>query len=294
MVLCFFLYRKTRSEVILHSIRKHEVNKLTSDIGDNMRLDKYLAEASIGTRKVVRNYVKEGKVKVNDEVILEPATDINEVLDVIKYLEVEVVHEGKVYYMFHKPAGCVTARSDPNKKTVLDYFEAVNSNGLFPVGRLDMDTEGLLFLTNDGEFSHSLMYPEKHVDKTYFFWAFGGLKDEEIEQLENGISIGDEEPITKQAKIEVMKEGMFDDLKAEMGIDNFIYKKKNLYNQSVVSGYLTISEGRKHQVKRMLKAVGCYVVYLKRISIGGVVLDEALKKGEYRELSEEEVSRLRK
>ncbi|BCN32571.1 pseudouridine synthase [Anaeromicropila herbilytica] len=259
-----------------------------------MRLDKYLAEASIGTRKIVRMYVKDGKVTVNDQVVLEPATDINEEKDMIKYLGDKVVHDGKIYYMFHKPAGCVTARKDENKKTVLDYFDKVNCNSLFPVGRLDMDTEGLLFLTNDGEFSHQLMHPDKHVDKTYFFWAFGSLSEGDKIKLETGINIGNDESITKPAKIEVDKQGMYEELKEQMDIGECIKKKKNLYHQSVVSGYLTISEGQKHQVKRMLKAVGCYVVYLKRISIGSVSLDPSLKLGEYRELIIEEVQRLLK
>ncbi|WP_070000305.1 pseudouridine synthase [Cellulosilyticum sp. I15G10I2] len=257
-----------------------------------MRLDKFLAEASVGTRKTVRTYVKEGKVIVNDQVIVEPAVQIDPIADVVKYLSKEVIHTGKLYYMFHKPAGCITARKDAKSKTVLDYFENVNINGLFPVGRLDKDTEGLLFLTNDGDFNHQLMCPEKHVEKKYFFWAFGALHSEDKKRLETGICIGEDETLTKPAKIEVLKEGMYHELKNEMDIGKFINKKKNLYEQSVISGYLTISEGRKHQVKRMLKAVGCYVVYLKRISIGGIMLDKSLEKGEYRVVTEQEIQKL--
>lgn len=254
-----------------------------------MRLDKYLAESSIGTRKTVRGYVKEGMVTVNDSVILEPASEINPNIDIIKYQNDLVIHSGKVYYMFHKPAGCVTARKDEYKKTVLDYFDIDTQKGLFPVGRLDIDTEGLLFLTNDGEFNHELMYPDKHVDKTYFFWAFGGLEDSDIKRLENGLCIGEDGTLTKPAKIKVLKQGMYHELKSEMDIYQFKNKKKNLYQQSVVCGNITITEGQKHQVKRMLKAVGCYIVYLKRMSIGEVQLDHTLKKGEYRRLHEEEI-----
>lgn len=258
-----------------------------------MRLDKFLAEASVGTRKVVRTYVKEGKITVNDFLITEPAMEIDENSDVVKYIDEIVVHTGKVYYMFHKPAGCVTARKDESCKTVLDYFEKVNSNGLFAVGRLDKDTEGLLFLTNDGDFNHQLMYPDKTVEKKYFFWAFGSLDVNAQKQLESGLRITDEDCLTKQAKVEVLKEGKYDDLREEMQIEEeFIKKKKNLYHQSVVSGHLTITEGCKHQVKRMLKAVGCYVIYLKRISIGDVILDTTLDKGQYRELTEVEVQKL--
>lgn len=259
-----------------------------------MRLDKFLAESAVGTRKNVRIYIKEGAVKVNGQIITEPATEINESYDIIEYLDDVISYTGKVYYMFHKPAGCITARKDINSKTVLDYFENVNVNGLFPVGRLDKDTEGLLFLTNDGDFNHKLMDPSKHVEKKYFFWAFGLLDTENKGRLEGGICIREDEILTKPAKIEVVKEGMYHELKDEMDIGEFIKKKKNLYQQSVVSGYLTISEGRKHQVKRMLKAVGCYVVYLKRVSIGEVLLDESLKKGQYRAVTQEELRKLEK
>lgn len=259
-----------------------------------MRLDKYLAEASVGTRKVVRNYVKDGKVSVNNQVITDPAMEFDENNDVVKYLEQVIIHTGKVYYMFYKPAGCISARKDANRKTVLDYFDLVNINGLFPVGRLDIDTEGLLFLTNDGEFNHQLMHPKKHVDKNYFFIAFGSLDLEDKKRLETGINIGLDEFMTKPAKIKIVKEGLYQEFKMlkEMEIDKVIYKKKIMDLQPVVSGYLTISEGRKHQVKRMLKAVGCYVVYLKRVSIGEVMLDESLQKGQYRTLTEEEIHKL--
>lgn len=253
-----------------------------------MRLDKFLAEASIGTRKKVRNYVKDGKVTVNNQEIVDPAADIIENVDVIRFLDKEVVHTGKVYYMFNKPGGCITARTDINCKTVLDYFDVDSINGLFPVGRLDKDTEGLLLLTNDGEFNHRLMYPDNHVEKTYFFWAFGTLDYEAKERLKTGIIIGEEEALAKAIKIEVEEEGIYQELQDKMNINNRKDIRKNPYLQPVVSGYITISEGRKHQVKRMLKAVGCYIVYLKRVSIGGLLLDETLKKGQYRELTEKE------
>lgn len=257
-----------------------------------MRLDKFLAETSVGTKKVVKTYIKEGKVTLNEKVVLEPSMQMDKKTDVVKYLGEEVIDTGKVYYMFHKPAGCITARKDRSSKTVLDYFEGINTNGLFPVGRLDKDTEGLLFLTNDGNFNNELMAPEKHVEKKYFFWAFGRLDDEDKKLLETGVSIGEDEALTKPAKVEVVKEGLYQHLKDEMAIGEFIKKKKNLYEQSVVAGYLTISEGRKHQVKRMLKAVGCYVVYLKRISIGEVLLDESLEKGHYRMMMDKEIQKL--
>ncbi|MBI6874563.1 pseudouridine synthase [Clostridium aciditolerans] len=257
-----------------------------------MRLDKFLAESSIGRRKIVRTYIKEGMVKVNGEVITEPAIEIKESSDIIEYLDKVVAYTGKVYYMFNKPAGCITARKDTVNKTVFDFFDNVNMNGVFHVGRLDKDTEGLLLLTNDGEFEHQLMYPQKHVEKTYFFWALGSLEEEDRKQLEQGIYIGKGEILTKPAKIEVQKCGMYKDFKHEIPIDTLYNIDSKHYNQPVVSGYLTISEGRKHQVKRMLKAVGCYVVYLKRVSIGELMLDESLEKGQYRFLTEMEIQKL--
>lgn len=254
-----------------------------------MRLDKFLAEASVGTKKIVRNYVREGKVTVNHQVIVDPVIVIEENTDVIRYLGKEVIHTGMIYFMFHKPGGCITARKDANCKTVLDYFEIDNINGLFPVGRLDKDTEGLLLLTNDGEFNHRLMHPGKHVEKTYFFWAFGSLDFEDRERLITGISIGEDEALAKATYIDVEEEGLYQELKDKMNVENIKNIKINPRQQYVVSGHLTISEGRKHQVKRMLKAVGCYVVYLKRVSIGGLRLDETLPLGHYRELTQQEV-----
>lgn len=257
-----------------------------------MRLDKFLAESAIGTRKAVRNYIKEGKVKVNGDVIIEPSIEINEGSDVIDYLGTIVAYAGKVYYMFNKPAGYITARKDAVNKTVFDFFEDVNMKSVFHVGRLDKDTEGLLLFTNDGEFEHKLMYPQKHVEKTYFFWALGCLDDEDRKQLEQGVYMGKDKILAKPAKIEVQKCGLHKTLKHQMSIENLHNIDSNHYDQPVVSGYLTITEGRKHQVKRMLKAVGCYVVYLKRVSIGGLMLDESLEKGQYRLLTEMEIKDL--
>lgn len=257
-----------------------------------MRLDKFLAQSSIGRRKDVRLYIKDGKVKVNEESILEPSTEINELTDVIKYNEKRVKYVEKVYYMFNKPAGCVTATRDKDFKTVFDYFTDVNTNGLFHVGRLDKDTEGLLLLTNDGDFEHHLMHPENHMEKTYFLWAFGTIDDEKIKQLESGLYIGKNEPITKPAKFNLYKQGGYKEFKEQIPVKLLNNIDSEKYNQPVIGAYLTISEGRKHQVKRMLKAVGCYVVYLERVAIGNVKLDKALGRGQYRELSALEVESL--
>ncbi len=257
-----------------------------------MRLDKFLAESAVGTRKNVRNYIKEGAVKVNGQVVTEPIMEISESTDIIEYLDKVVAYTGKVYYMFHKPEGCITARKDAVNKTVFDFLQGVNTSGIFHVGRLDKDTEGLLLFTNDGDFNHKLMYPEKHIEKKYFFIALGSLNEVEIKKLEEGISIGEGEALTKPAKIDGLRFGTYKEFEQDTDIRRFYNIDSNRYDQPVVSGYLTISEGRKHQVKRMLKAAGCYVVYLKRISIGELMLDETLKKGQYRMLKEDEIQKL--
>jgi 16S rRNA pseudouridine516 synthase len=257
-----------------------------------MRLDRFLAQASVGTKKSVRLSVMEGKVTVNDQRIENPALEIDEKADVIRFLEDKVVYPGKFYYMFHKPEGCITATKDSTSKTVMDYFIAERNKGLFPVGRLDKDTEGLLLVTNDGEFSHSLMFPEKQMEKTYFFWAFGSLDDTARAQLISGVIIGEGEPLAKATEVKVEEDGLYQILKDQMHMVNLKEIKIDATRQKVVAGYLTITEGRKHQVKRMLKAVGCYVAYLKRVSIGGLQLDETLQKGQYRELSLDEIRSL--
>ena len=257
-----------------------------------MRLDKFLTQASIGKRKDVRIHIKNGLIKVNGQVIIKPAIEIDENCDVIEYLGEVVKSNKKVYYMFNKPAGCITARVDAVNKTVFDCFDDINMNGLFHVGRLDKDTEGLLLLTNDGEFEHRLMHPKNHVEKTYFFWALGHLNEKDIKQLEDGVCIGKDEELTKPAKIKVDKFGLYNDFKKNIPSEHLQCINNNQYNQKVVAGYLTISEGRKHQVKRMLKAVGCYVIYLKRISVGGLILDKYLEKGQYRKLKNIEIKKL--
>ena len=256
-----------------------------------MRLDKYLAESWVGQRKQVRILIKEGKITVNGVVKLEPALEVEETTDIIEYEGKRIKHPGKRYFMFHKPAGCITARKDERHQTVLDYFDASLQAGLFPVGRLDKDTEGLLLLTNDGEFDYQLMNPKHHVEKTYYFWALGSISEEEKQTLEAGISIGAENGLTKEAKLVIDQSGFYDEFAKEIdGVEVSIDPK--MYRKPVVSGYLTITEGKKHQVKRMLRAVGCYVIYLKRVSIGELMLDENLKPGEYRELTKDEMKKV--
>lgn len=254
-----------------------------------MRLDKFLAQSKVGTRKIVRAYVEDGLVKVNGNIVFQPAYEINESTDIIEFKEEVIKHAGKVYYMFNKPAGCITARKDESNKTVFDYFKDINMDGIFHIGRLDKDTEGLLLFTNDGDFNNKLMSPKFHVDKKYFFIALGTIDEDKRNDLECGVYIGKDEPITKPARIDDLKCGSYEELEEELNLRKYYDVNSKFYNQPVVCGYLTISEGRKHQVKRMLKSVGCYVIYLKRVSIGKVVLDESLNMGEYRSLTEKEI-----
>lgn len=191
-----------------------------------------------------------------------------------------------VYYMFHKPAGCITAVRDDRHRTVMEYFSSADVPGLHPVGRLDKDTEGLLFVTNDGLWNQKLMNPENHVEKTYFFWALGELSREDHHRLEQGIELrGGRAGASRLVRGETAVLGDIQDL--ARGI-----KPGNRKEQPVFSGHLTIYEGRKHQVKRMLKAAGCYVVYLKRVSIGGIKLDENLASGEFRPLYHDELQQI--
>ena len=267
-------------------------------LGRNMRLDKYLALASVGTRKAVREIVREGKVLVNEVLILEPAFEIDPEQDKIEVQNRMIEKTQKIYYMFHKPAGCVTARTDHKDKTVLEYFHSVQTEGLFPIGRLDKDTEGLLLLTNDGDFNHELMKPEHQIEKTYLFWATGTLSMEEQNSIEEGILLKGEMKPTQRAKLSIEKTGFFKEYQKELLplLEDTKFEKTDKLvraNRPVLKGMLTITEGRKHQVKRMLQAQGCQVIYLKRISIGRLRLDETLARGSFRNLTQEEIENLK-
>ena len=190
------------------------------------------------------------------------------------------------YYMFHKPRGCITAVTDETHPTVMEYFSSEKVEGLHPVGRLDKDTEGLLLITNDGKWNQEIMHPENHVPKTYFFWALGTLDEEKIRQIETGVELrGMTAKPAWIKRCEIKTLGEILDLAGGIRVGN----RKD---QEVFSGTIVITEGKKHQVRRMLKAVGCYVVYLKRIAIGNLHLDDTLCKGDYRELTENEKSKI--
>ena len=230
-----------------------------------MRLDKFLADAGCGTRSEVKTTIRKKQVTVNGVIVTDPGAGVLQ-SDEICYKSALVNAAKPRYYMMNKQAGRVCATTD-REKTVLDDMKECDRKNVFPVGRLDKDTEGLLFLTDDGMFTHNLTSPRKHVDKTYYFEGEGILHSDAIELIAEGIDIGDEKP-TKPAKLEISDEN----------------KEKK-----TISGTLTICEGRYHQVKRMLMKMGVKIIYLKRLSIGGVTLDETLEKGTYRELTAEEI-----
>ena len=232
-----------------------------------MRLDKFLCEIGVGTRSEVKTYLKKGQVTVNGEIIKKPEVKIDETKDDICFQGQPLLYEAVQYFLLNKPAGCVTATRDNLSETVMSFLPDNRRDDLFPVGRLDKDTEGLLLITNDGQLAHELLSPRKHVDKTYFAVIDGEVREEHKQLFLEGLDIGDEE-LTMPAKLEILKSGEVSEIE------------------------LTIQEGRFHQVKRMLEAIGTKVTYLKRISMGPLVLGD-LKPGEVRILTNSELESLR-
>lgn len=191
----------------------------------------------------------------------------------------------KHYYMFNKPFGCVTAHRDDRFPVVMDYFKDLHNDKLSPVGRLDRETEGLLIITDDGGWNQQMIHPAYHVPKTYEFMAMGTLNDEKLQQLSEGITlIGDDKP-TSGAKVCVTGHTILSEVRSSMHPDMQEKLKYNLPDHPVVCGEITITEGKKRQIRRMLKAVGCCVIFLKRISIGDITLNPELKPGEYKEFN---------
>lgn len=243
-----------------------------------MRLDKYLAQMSMGTRSEVKKFIKSGRVFVNGAPASGPEQKVTEEDDV-EFDGEKISYEKYVYYMLNKPQGVVSATKDNTCRTVLSLITDSTKKDLFPVGRLDKDTEGLLLITNDGALSHELLAPGKHVWKTYFVRVMGILEDNEVECLENGVDIG-EDKLTRQAKVRRLKTGELDITLQDPGEDESCLE-------------LSICEGRFHQVKRMMAAVGHPVLYLKRLSMGTLELDPGLAPGEYRRLTQEEITSLK-
>lgn len=196
--------------------------------------------------------------------------------------------------MFNKPRGCITACSDARHKTVMDYIPENEREGLFPVGRLDKDTEGFLILTDDGKFGFRVSEPKSLIEKTYFFWAKGTLDEEKIKRLEEGVGIyNDPDMITAPARVKKICEAKLRDISHLLDEDEAKLRLTKRGDVSVTGAMITITEGKKHQVKRMALAVGLRIVYLERVAISGVFLDKTLPRGEFRPLSEDEISKIK-
>lgn len=189
------------------------------------------------------------------------------------------------YYMFHKPFGCVTARRDDRYPTVMDYFKELHNENLSPVGRLDRETTGLLLITDDGVFNQKLTHPDFHREKTYEFTVLGDLTPELVHQLENGIILKGASTPTVPAKISVTGHAIMADILSTLPEEIQQDIHKNRPEHPVTYGKITICEGKKRQIRRMMKSVHCCVIELKRISISDIILDDALLPGEWKEIS---------
>lgn len=233
-----------------------------------MRIDKMLANLGYGSRKDVKKLLKDGVVKVNDKLVKDAKEHVNPEEDVVTLFGEVVEYKEFIYLMMNKPPGVVSATEDHYERTVVDLLEMEDAIfSPFPVGRLDKDTEGLLLLTNDGQLSHRLLSPKKHVPKTYFAVIDQEVSEEDVTAFKKGVML-DDGYVTKPGELTILKTGLRSDIE------------------------LTITEGKFHQVKRMFEAVGKKVLYLKRISMGPLELDETLELGEYRELTEQEIKSL--
>ncbi len=240
-----------------------------------MRLDKYLADHNIGTRKQIKEYVKNGRCNVNGEVILKSDVHVDENKDEIYFDGVLLSYSKYHYFMLNKPQGVVSSTNDGKNTTVCDLLSEENLKELSPCGRLDIDTEGLLLMTDDGGLIHRLLSPKKHVDKIYEVHIKDRLSEEDIQMLECGVDIGD----------------VNDDGSKKPTLPSKVELKDNDEEGRPVI-HLIIHEGRFHQVKRMLEAVGNEVLFLKRISMGPLYLDDSLAPGEYRQLNADEMKAL--
>ena len=230
-----------------------------------MRLDKFLANMGVGTRSEVKQLLKKGSVKVNQNIVKLPKLHVNPNSDEIMVNDEVVSYIDKVYIMLNKPKGYISATEDEVHPTIIDLIPEYAHLNIFPVGRLDKDTEGLLLVTNDGQFNHEVMNPNKHVSKTYEVYSKHPITQFDIDKFKSGIELSD-----GKLKPAILKK-----------VDNYV-------------SHVTIYEGKYHQVKRMFEAVGKKVVYLKRTEFGTLPLDEDLEEGEYRELTDEELATLKK
>ena len=234
-------------------------------MGKKMRVDKLISNVGVASRAELKKYCKQGLISVNGKVINNPGVQVDSESDDIRFNGEKIVYREFVYIMLNKPDGYISATFDKYDPIVLDLIDqSYLVFEPFPVGRLDKDTEGLLVLTNDGQLAHRVLSPKKHVPKTYYAKIQGKVTEEDILAFEKGVILDD-------------------------GYETMPSQLKILKSDDMSEIELTIHEGKFHQVKRMFESVGKKVVYLKRLSMGKLKLDESLGLGEYRELTEEEV-----
>lgn len=234
------------------------------------RLDKVISNLGYGSRKEIKQLARKGLIEVDGEIIKDSGYSVDPEKSIIKVNGEEIFYRKYIYLMMNKPAGVVSATFDNRDETVIDLLE-IDHQAFepFPVGRLDKDTVGLLFLTNDGELNHRLISPKWHVDKVYYAKIDKEVKENDIKAFKEGIKL-DDGYVCKEGKLEIINS-------SEEGSEVLV----------------TIQEGKFHQVKRMFQALGKEVIYLKRIKFGGISLDEDLEEGEYRELTEKELELLK-
>ena len=230
-----------------------------------MRLDRFLANNGFGTRQEVKKLIRAGRIMVDGVCTKNPEAKLDEEQAVVAVDGKPVFYEKFHYIMLNKPAGCVSSSHEPGEKSVLSYIGESYAKDLFPVGRLDKDTEGLLLLTNDGALSHRLLSPSKHVDKRYYVELEKEISGQDVVRFREGIDIGDEK-LTLPAVLEMTEDGR--------------------------KVFVTLHEGRFHQIKRMFQALNNQVLYLKRVSMKNLMLDPELKPGDYRCLTAEEIADL--
>ncbi len=232
---------------------------------NTQRLDKVLSNFGYGTRKEIKQAVKNGEIKVDGIVVKDSGMHVDPVNSVIEVFGEILNYREFIYVMMNKPDGVVSATYDKKLRTVVDILpEEFRCFDLFPVGRLDIDTEGLLIMTNDGQLAHELLSPKKHVSKKYYALVEGEVTQEDVTKFSQGVTLDDGYK-TLPGDLEILKSGEFSEIE------------------------LVIYEGKFHQVKRMFEAVGKKVKYLKRIEMGKLKLDKELELGECRELTEEEI-----
>ena len=237
-----------------------------------------MADMGVGTRSEVKQFIKKGRISINGEIIKQPEYKVDVVCQKVLFDNKEIGYAQYEYFMLNKPAGVVSAVTDSKDTTVVELIVDAKRKDLFPVGRLDKDTEGLLLITNDGELSHELLSPNKHIAKTYYAKIKGEVTKDDVDVFSKGILL------EKETVREEKSEKQIKTLPANLVI---------LKSGEISEIELTICEGKFHQVKRMFEAVGKEVIYLKRISMGNLVLDKKLSIGEYRHLTEEEILMLK-